>query len=500
MDAASTPEKPPPPPETSLTPETALTPESAGEPERKPLEQKEPSAPRTTRPPDAAVSGVDRVTVPSYGRWFSFDRIHDTERRMLAEFFDGRSTAKNPRVYMYLRDFIVKKYRENPSRKITFTEVRRMLVADVGSIRRVFDFLESWGLINYTPSKQSLRLEEKEKTSVPVLASPGAASSPAMMSESARLSRFFNPTVSGEITMDAGRNIKDGTKKLCSGCKSPCSNTCFDCRKADVVLCTRCFIRGNYQFGLSGADFKRIDLTVAQETRTGWSDAETLRLLEAILQYNDDWRMVSDHVGSRTEKECIARFIKLPIGEQYIEPLNIQDDKEPAIGEENGERNGVNPTKRRRLTPLADATNPIMAQAAFLSALVGSDVASAAAHAAVAAIYDDRPYSQDTAAERNGVARALEDASAQAHAQLDQEEMDVERAITNIIEVKLKGIRDKIMRFEEQELQTEKERMQLDHMKGLLFADQLNFLQRSSHARSTDTSKPESAKIATDVT
>uniref|UniRef100_A0A5K0V2Q8 SMARCC C-terminal domain-containing protein n=1 Tax=Nymphaea colorata TaxID=210225 RepID=A0A5K0V2Q8_9MAGN len=64
----------------------------------------------------------------------------------------------------------------------------------------------------------------------------------------------------------------------------------------------------------------------------------------------------------------------------------------------------------------------------------------------------------------------------------------------------MKGIRDKIMRFEEQELQTEKERMQLDHMKGLLFADQLNFLQRSSHARSTDTSKPESAKIATDVT
>ncbi|CAN6476453.1 unnamed protein product [Victoria cruziana] len=486
MDVASTPEKLPPPPE------TAVTLEPTGEPERKTLEQKEPSAPRTTRPPDAVVSVVDRVTVPSYGRWFSFNRIHDTERRMLAEFFDGRSTAKNPKVYRYLRDFIVKKYRENPSRKVTFTEVRRMLVADVGSIRRVFDFLESWGLINYTPSKQSLRLEEKEKSaSVPALVSSATCSSLAMMSESARLSRFFNPTVSGDITTDAGRNPKDGPKKLCSGCKSPCSNTCFDCRKADVVLCTRCFIRGNYQFGLSGADFKRIDLTVVEETRTGWTDAETLRLLEAILQYNDDWRMVSDHVGSRTEKECIARFIKLPIGEQYIEPLNLQDAKEPANCEENGERNGFSPTKVRRLTPLADASNPIMTQGAFLSALVGSGVASAAARAAVAAIHDDSAIVQDAAFKGIGVARVLDKASAQAHAQLDQEEMEVERAITDIVEVKLKGIQDKIMHFEEQELLMEKERMQLDHMKCLLFADQLNFLQRSSHARSADTSKSE---------
>ncbi|KHN33769.1 SWI/SNF complex subunit SWI3B [Glycine soja] len=41
------------------------------------------------------------------------------------------------------------------------------------------------------------------------------------------------------------------------------------------------------------------------------------------------------------------------------------------------------PSKRMRLTPLADASNPIMAQAAFLSALAGSEVAQAAAQAAL---------------------------------------------------------------------------------------------------------------------
>lgn len=42
------------------------------------------------------------------------------------------------------------------------------------------------------------------------------------------------------------------------------------------------------------------------------------------------------------------------------------------------------------MTPLSDASNPIMAQAAFLSALAGTKVAEeAAARAAVAALSDE---------------------------------------------------------------------------------------------------------------
>lgn len=101
-----------------------------------------------------------------FAGWFSFGEIHETERRILPEFFDGRSAAKNPGVYKYYRDSIIRRFRENPARKVTFTEVRRSLVGDVGSIRRVFDFLETWGLINYTASeKQGAKggAEDKEK-------------------------------------------------------------------------------------------------------------------------------------------------------------------------------------------------------------------------------------------------------------------------------------------------------------------------------------------------
>ncbi|CAI9757835.1 unnamed protein product [Fraxinus pennsylvanica] len=44
------------------------------------------------------------------------------------------------------------------------------------------------------------------------------------------------------------------------------------------------------------------------------------------------------------------------------------------------------PTKRTCLTPLSDFSNPIMAQAAFLSTLVGVDVAEVATRAALAAL------------------------------------------------------------------------------------------------------------------
>ena len=66
----------------------------------------------------------------------------------MSEFFDKRSSAKTPRIYKEYRDFIINKYRENPKQALTFAEVRRMVIGDVNSLSRVFEFLEHWGLIN----------------------------------------------------------------------------------------------------------------------------------------------------------------------------------------------------------------------------------------------------------------------------------------------------------------------------------------------------------------
>lgn len=81
--------------------------------------------------------------------WFSWDDIHDTERAALREFFDGSSISRTPKIYKDYRDFIINRYREEPSRRLAFTEVRKALVGDVSLLHKVFLFLEKWGLINF---------------------------------------------------------------------------------------------------------------------------------------------------------------------------------------------------------------------------------------------------------------------------------------------------------------------------------------------------------------
>lgn len=50
-----------------------------------------------------------------------------------------------------------------------------------------------------------------------------------------------------------------------------------------------------------------------------WTEQETLLLLEGLELYKDDWNKVCDHVGSRTQEECILHFLRLPIEDPYLE-------------------------------------------------------------------------------------------------------------------------------------------------------------------------------------
>ncbi|KAL5698718.1 hypothetical protein ACHQM5_029713 [Ranunculus cassubicifolius] len=348
----------------------------------------------------------DLITIPSCSRWFSWENIHETERRQLPEFFNKNAVgSKNDRVYVYYRNSIIKMFRESVSKKITFTQARKVLVGDVGSIRRVFDFLENWGLINYTGMgvKAQGKVDNKENRS----------------SEMMR---------------------KDSSARFCSGCKALCSIACFVCDKVDMTLCARCYVRGEYK--------------------------ETLSLLEAVMHFGEDWKKVAEHVAcGRTERECVARFLKLPFKEQFISPLDsdgVENYYETSAETEERGSSPSSPRKKRRLTPFADTSNPIMAQVAFLSAMVGSRVAQAAARAGVEAV--------------SSGPNPLEDGVVEAEVHIQKEEEDMEKAITNISQVQMKELEDKIVHFEQAEMEMEKEWKQLQYMKSLLFTDQLTLL------------------------
>ncbi|KDP36743.1 hypothetical protein JCGZ_08034 [Jatropha curcas] len=436
------------------------------------------------RPPLAPPSpDADVVQIPSYSRWFSWNSIHECEVRFLPEFFDSRSPSKNPKNYMYYRNSIIKHFRHNPSGKLTFTEVRKTLVGDVGSIRRVFDFLEAWGLINYSPSALNKPLKWEDKDSKSTL--QGGADG-------------------GGSLADSTPPKRDSSKRLCSGCQSVCTIACFVCDKYDLTLCARCYVRGNYRVGVSCSDFRRVE--ISEEIRTEWTEKETLQLLEAVTHYGDEWKKVALHVPGRSEKDCVTHFLKLPFGEEFSgyaelgEPCSKYDQIKSCSNSDCGSESigSSSACKRMRLTPLADASNPIMSQAAFLSALAGTEVAEAAARAAVTALTEIEygaskgnieSLSRNTRQQVAGVAangdtnlNALEGASLDANSLPENEEVDAEKAISKIIEVQMKEIQDKIVHFEELDLLMEKEWQQLEQIKNLLFVDQLALL---FHKKST---------------
>merc|ERR1712112_281494 len=111
-----------------------------------------------------------------------------------------------------------------------------------------------------------------------------------------------------------------------------------------------------------------------------WTQQETLLLLEALEMYKDDWNKVCEHVGSRTQDECILHFLRLPIEDPYLE------DPEHVGG-------ALGPLAYQPI-PFSSAGNPIMSTVAFLASVVDPRVAASAAKAAMeefAKIKDEVP-------------------------------------------------------------------------------------------------------------
>lgn len=130
-----------------------------------------------------------------------------------------------------------------------------------------------------------------------------------------------------------------------------------------MTLCARCYVRGNYQLGgVTSSDFRRVEIN--DELRVGWTERDTQHLLEALMHYGDDWKKVARHVG-KGEKDCVSHFIKLPFGAEFYtfaDSGNVDGSYNPVTDHGSVESCKTSPTKRVRLTPLADASNPIMAQ------------------------------------------------------------------------------------------------------------------------------------------
>ncbi|NXA02605.1 SMRC2 protein, partial [Nesospiza acunhae] len=284
---------------------------------------------------DNVTEQTHHIIIPSYAAWFDYNSVHAIERRALPEFFNGKNKSKTPEIYLAYRNFMIDTYRLNPQEYLTSTACRRNLAGDVCAIMRVHAFLEQWGLINYQVDAESRPTPMGPPPTPPVPAGAGRGAGRGVGDAQLR----SQPSSASQQML----NFPD------KGKEKPADMQNFGLR-------TDMYTKKNVPSKSKAA---------ASATRE-WTEQETLLLLEALEMYKDDWNKVSEHVGSRTQDECILHFLRLPIEDPYLE------DSEASLG----------PLAYQPI-PFSQSGNPVMSTVAFLASVVDPRVASAAAKSAL---------------------------------------------------------------------------------------------------------------------
>ncbi|XP_053469203.1 SWI/SNF complex subunit SMARCC1b isoform X1 [Ictalurus furcatus] len=279
---------------------------------------------------ESATEQTHHIIIPSYASWFDYNCIHRIERRALPEFFNGKNKSKSPEIYLAYRNFMIDTYRLNPQEYLTSTSCRRNLTGDVCALMRVHAFLEQWGLINYQVDAESRPL--------PMGPPPTPHFNVLTDSPTALVPLQHRP-----LQVSASQHMLHFPEK---SREKPSDLQNFGLR-TDIYA-------------------KKHPKTKGANAGREWTEQETLLLLEALEMYKDDWNKVSEHVGSRTQDECILHFLRLPIEDPYLE------NSEASMG-----------PLAYQPVPFSQSGNPVMSTVAFLASVVDPRVASAAAKAAL---------------------------------------------------------------------------------------------------------------------
>uniref|UniRef100_A0A5K3FU96 SWI/SNF complex subunit SMARCC2 n=2 Tax=Mesocestoides corti TaxID=53468 RepID=A0A5K3FU96_MESCO len=359
------------------------------------------------------------IVMPSYSAWFDYNAIHAIERRSLPEFFNGKNKSKTPETYLAYRNFMIDTYRLNPQEYLTFTACRRNLTGDVCSVLRVHAFLEQWGLINYQvaapllstgasqmpseaarlavaaslgpPSTAHFNVLTDSASGLQPLGSQNQAAMAALAEEAAKQQKEQpiestktdgDGEVKSGIKPEVGLDGQPSTGQLGQMLPSatptlggPPPSTGDPLLRSDQYL-TAGNTGGSDAAATGGAagDIATNQILTKGAMKDGWTDQETLLLLEALEMYRDDWNKVAEHVGSRTQDECILHFLRLPIEDAYLEG----DFGSTASVCYSALADASHPQP-----PFSKSGNPILSTVAFLAAVVDPRVAASAASAAL---------------------------------------------------------------------------------------------------------------------
>uniref|UniRef100_A0A7E4VUA2 SWI/SNF and RSC complexes subunit ssr2 n=1 Tax=Panagrellus redivivus TaxID=6233 RepID=A0A7E4VUA2_PANRE len=309
------------------------------------------------------------IVIPSYASWFDYNAINIIEKKGIPEFFTLNNKSKTAEVYMYIRNFMIDCYRLNPLEYLSATSCRRNISGDVCSIVRVHAFLEQWGLINY----------QVDPANVPAPVGPPSTSHFMVLADTPSgltLTNPFPPAFQLEKKPKIENAEDEETAHSPAGEREEGAHRVSiekrekeESQEKDKTPQPSATASKKPDFGLRTDQYARQREALRQKGAMPgreWTDQETLLLLEALEMFSDDWNKVADHVGTRTQDECILQFLQLPLQDPYLE-----DDNE-ALG----------PLAYQPL-PFSQAGNPVMSTVAFLASAVDPRVAASAAKAAL---------------------------------------------------------------------------------------------------------------------
>uniref|UniRef100_A0A3Q3XCZ1 Uncharacterized protein n=1 Tax=Mola mola TaxID=94237 RepID=A0A3Q3XCZ1_MOLML len=416
---------------------------------------------------DNVTEQTHHIIIPSYAAWFDYNSVHAIERRALPEFFNGKNKSKTPEIYLAYRNFMIDTYRLNPQEYLTSTACRRNLAGDVCAIMRVHAFLEQWGLINYQVDSESR----------PTPMGPPPTSHFHVLAD----------TPSSLVPLQPKTSQTPATQQMMS----------FPDKVKDKPVDLQNFGLRTDMYSKKTGSSKS-----AASSMRDWTEQETLLLLEGLEMYKDDWNKVSEHVGSRTQDECILHFLRLPIEDPYLE------DSSSSLG----------PLAYQPI-PFSQAGNPVMSTVAFLASVVDPRVASAAAKSALGKrcafflqlLKETKPFfppSGNAEKEKDGkegaeegqregetegerkakverdvgegnlataAASALAAAAVKAKHLAAVEERKIKSLVALLVETQMKKLEIKLRHFEELETIMDREREALEYQRQQLLADRQSF-------------------------
>lgn len=347
---------------------------------------------------DNVTEQTHHIIVPSYSAWFDYNSIHVIEKRAMPEFFNGKNKSKTPEIYMAYRNFMIDTYRLNPTEYLTSTACRRNLAGDVCAIMRVHAFLEQWGLVNYQididarptpmgppPTSHFHVLSDTpsglQPLNPPKTTQPSAAKTLFDLDkikkekEGVAINEGGIPSLLASVTAPGSAIIASAptTGPATPGILTPPATAAANAAAAAAALGPikiENSIEPGAHFGLRMDQYAKKPIAMRNKSAASmareWTEQETLLLLEGLEIYRDDWNKICEHVGTRTQDECILHFLRLPIEDPYLEddcgflgPLAYQP------------------------IPFSKSGNPIMSTVAFLASIVDPRIAASAAKAAM---------------------------------------------------------------------------------------------------------------------